>query len=185
MIKYVQNPYKILPVFHQGESFNYLKQFLNEQINGKPIPYICISGNKELNREQRKDWYSKVFNVIKDSPNPNILTHCLGSATMSDMEDYPFYSSDATTWVINSSLFRILTKYGVIYIGKDIDFNSMLTENNAVISYIKDMCSKYNVDISTLSDDYKQRNLFNCAYLYECSLNTSYKNIKNKKRRLF
>ena len=185
MLKYVNDPYKILPVFHQGESFTYLKQFLSETIDGKPVPYICISGNKELTSNQRKIWYSKVFDIIKNSPNPNISTHCLGSATISDMQDYPFRSSDATTWVIHSSVYNIITKYGIIYVGKDSKFNSMLNENNLVISYIKDMCKKYNIDVDTLSTDYKQRNLFNCAYLYECSLNTKYKGVNSKKRRLF
>jgi len=99
MIERCISPTKILPVFHQGENLTYLKRIVDYQINSQYIPYICISGNKELTSSQREDWYAQCYSVIKQSNNPNVKVHCLGSATLSNAIKYPF--------IINSNEFII------------------------------------------------------------------------------
>ena len=50
MVDRLVEPKKLLPVFHQGEDFDYLRQMLEyRDKDGNPIEYICISSKKSLN----------------------------------------------------------------------------------------------------------------------------------------
>lgn len=176
-------PEMLLPVFHMYEDFSYLEQILSFKDNGKPIEYMCISGSKEVTGQQRKDWYSKVFNVIKHSDNPNIKVHCLGSATKTDMEDFPFTSSDATSWIMTSSVGDILTPYGTVCVSG----NKLCLKDNIVNQpvecqlIVKDMCNRYGISYEDLSTSYKARSNFNVMYLTEMSKNTVYKQKRFRK----
>lgn len=73
------DPDKLLPVFHQGEDFIYLKQILEYTENNKHIPYICLSSNKELDATKRLSWYEKCYEIIEQSSNPEVKVHSLGT----------------------------------------------------------------------------------------------------------
>ena len=177
MVERLVKPEMLLPVFHMGENFKYLTQICNHKINGKLIPYICISGNKELTNRSREKWYEQCFTIIKSSQNPNVKVHCLGSATFSNMEKFPFTSSDATSWIMTCANGGIITPYGMVIVSerqrnnKENLYNLSLECQNK----IKQMCENYELNYEDLATSYETRLCFNVMYQYEQSQCTTFK----------
>ena len=180
-------PTKLLPVFHQHENYKYLKTIVNHKINGEYIPYICISGNKELTSAQRKKFYSECYDVIKRSENPNVKVHCLGSATLSDITDFPFTSSDATTWLMQGANGTIITDYGSIIVSESQKDNPEYIGNQPlnVQNKIKEFCNEYNIDFDSLKSNYYTRSNFNIHYFYNKSRELEFKPRNLLIRKLF
>ena len=188
MVNKLDNPKMLLPVFHQGENFKYLQQILNfRYADGSKIEYICISGNKEKTAKERKEWYARVFNMVVRSDNPFVKIHCLGSATFTDMEEFPFTSSDATSWLMSSATGSILTKWGSVLVSdqQKHDKKHLLNMSQECIDKVKELCQKYEIDFDMLPTDYMVRSNFNCKYIYEMSNTTTYKPRNLKKGGLF
>lgn len=173
----VKHPKKLLPVFHQGENFKWLEQIL---LSGKP-DYICISGNKELTNKQREVWYHQCYNYI-DKLAPGIKVHCLGSATISNVEKFPFTSMDSTTWIMVGANGNILNEDGrsVIYVG---DGGKSLTDLEA--ASVEKFLNRYNYTLQDVGTNYKARMLFNFRIILDQSKKTETKGLKVKKKGLF
>lgn len=180
-------PEMLLPVFHMHEDFKYLKQIVEYNVNGKYIEYICISGSKDKTPKERKDWYERVFTVIKKSANPNVKTHCLGSATKTDMEQFPFTSSDATSWLMTSSVGNIITPYGSVCVSDNKQFLKEHINNQPqqCKQVVRQLCDKYGIQFDQLPINYKERSNFNIRYLVEMSKTTKYTQTTYKKGGLF
>lgn len=187
MITKLNSPDKLLPVFHQHEDFSFLRKYLDFEYNGKKIGYMCISGDKQKASKFRKDWYTKVFSIIRNSNNPKIKTHCLGSATISDMEDYPFNSSDATTWLMASSNGSILLQDGAVLVSIEKEHDKKHINNLSLTlkTTIQNLCKKYSLTYELLLTDYKERSNFNTHILTELSSLTNYKFINLHAKKLF
>lgn len=109
MIKRVKMPKKIVPIFHQGEDFSHLKRMLEYKFeDGDHIPYIGISPRNDVHVNEKMKWYEVVWKIIRDSSNPNVLTHNFGMTTISMMEQYPSCSSDSTSWIRSASFGSIM-----------------------------------------------------------------------------
>lgn len=109
MIDHVKIPKKIVPIFHQGEDFKYLKQMLEFKFpGGDHIPYIGISPRNDVHVNEKIKWYEHVWKIIKESSNPNVLTHNFGMTSISVMEQFPSCSSDSTSWIRSASFGNIL-----------------------------------------------------------------------------
>ena len=187
MVKNCKKPEKLLPVFHQGENFKYLKQIVEYTINNKPIEYICISGNKELTKKQRQEFYVKCYKLIKESSNPNVKTHILGSATISDAENFPCTSMDASSWIMTGANGSIYTDKGQMLISKGSvgDKDNVLNASKEILSYAESVCNKYGYTIEQVSESYKYRMLVNIRWLYEQSQSCVYKGLKTTRKSLF
>lgn len=110
-------PDKLLPVFHQGEDYKYLKQMLEyRDENGKKIEYLCISSNKDLDAKKRYEWYKHCYEVIERSSNPNVKVHSLGTQSEKHCELLPFTSVDATSWIMTAANGNLYSKWGTITI---------------------------------------------------------------------
>lgn len=171
----VNKPKKLLPVFHQGENFKYLEQIL---LSGKP-EYICLSGNKELTNKQRENWYDICYNYINKLA-PDIKVHCLGSATMTNAEKFPFTSMDSTTWIMVGANGNVLYDRAAIYVG---DGGKSLSE--VEYNTLNEYCKQFGYTVEEVGSDYKARMLLN----FKVILNQSQKVVTNesnfKKRSLF
>ena len=187
MLDKCKNPQKLLPVFHQGEDFKYLEQIVEHKINGKPVEYICISGNKELTNKQRETWYTTCFDIIRKSSNPNVKTHCLGSATISNAVNFPFTSMDATSWIMTGANGGILTKFGSVKVSKESisDKDNIVNCNKDVMDFVLQQCSTYDITLEQIQTDYKYRMMMNVYYLYNTSQNVSYSGKTTTRKRLF
>ena len=177
MVERVKSPHKLLPVFHMGENFKHLVNMLESPY--LLSDYICLAGNKELTNQQREVWYEQCFNVIKKSSRPHIKTHCLGSATVSNAEKYPFTSMDATSWIMSGANGCVLTDYGAIAVGK----KSRLSKDECdKLSLILD---EYGLTLEQVRSDYKCRMIANVNYLYKASMKCRDAQFMASKRRLF
>ena len=182
MVNKVKSSEKLLPVFHQDESFSHLDWMLNLKVNNNLIPYIGISGAKDRSVELRFNWYLEVFEHIYNSNNPKVKTHAFGTSSINHLVQYPFTSSDSTSWLQTAANGGVICKYGVIKLSDrtlsdpDNIFNSPALEKFSL--YTKDL--GYNIE--DLKTDYELRSKFNIEFLDTWSKNYKYKGLKNFKR---
>lgn len=88
---------KPIPVFHQGESFDWLEQLVDD---GEP--YIGISPYMRSHRDEMKAWFDAVYSRITDKEGkPLVKTHAFGMTSPNLLLRYPFFTADSTVWAIN------------------------------------------------------------------------------------
>jgi hypothetical protein len=94
-----------IPIFHQGESFQWLEKMLADD-----EPYIGISTAKDLTQREHAMWLDHVFSLITDQAgNPFVRTHGFGITTIPLLLRYPWYTCDSTTWSLAAG-------FGLIYV---------------------------------------------------------------------
>jgi len=188
MVKKVKSPKKLLPIFHQGEDFKYLKQMLDyvypedvldKSCVGQHIDYIGISCNKEVSSSDWVDWFNIVFKMIKESPNPNVKTHAFGMTSLRILEQFPFTSADSTSWVRTASFGNLQVGYTTVYVSNR-NLNDPQHINNlspAVKKTVADMCTKYGLNLDEMIADDKPypRAIFNLRSLHDWATNYEYK----------
>lgn len=187
MLERCKSPNKLLPVFHHGESFYCLERFLNHKIDGHPIEYMCISGNKQLTNKQREEFYKKCFAIIHASANPDIKIHCLGSATLSNARRYPFKSMDASSWIMTGANGGIMTDMGVIKMSKESqnDPDNIVNLSEDAKKFVHDQCEELGIKFEDLQDNYRQRVCMNVMYMFSRSQSTDYVGGRIKTNALF
>ena len=185
MIERVNCPKKILPIFHQGEDFKYLKQMLEFRFpDNSQIEYIGISPDNGVHVNEKMKWYEEVWRIIKESSNPNILTHNFGCTTISIMEQYPSMSSDSTSWLRSASFGNIMLvvngKAKTICVSdrKKLDKEYILNQSPAVIDEVNKICKEmgHGITLESLLDDSdgKLRICFNLYSLHNWMKNFNY-----------
>lgn len=185
MIKRVKYPKKIVPIFHQGEDFKHLKRMLEYTFpDGDHIPYIGISPRNDVHVNEKMKWYEQVWKIIKQSPNPNVLTHNFGMTTISMMEQYPSCSSDSTSWIRSASFGNIMLvingKIKSVYVSNrnEMSPDHIKNQSLAVREAVEALCKKigHGLTLKNLTDDDENGSLRMCFNLY--SLNEWRKNFK-------
>ena len=91
---------KFLPVFHQGESMDFLEYYLDN------YDYIGTSSEKSYHKNVRGDFYKSCLSNGRYKKIINKKIHGFGETTYSMLEAFPFYSCDSSSL---GSIFR----YGV------------------------------------------------------------------------
>lgn len=96
-----------MPVFHQGESFEWLQKYINDGID-----YIGISPAADMMGWRGPDpevWLDKVFNYITDDQGyPIIKTHGFGITGAKYLRRYPWTSCDSTSWTRIANFGKIM-----------------------------------------------------------------------------
>lgn len=186
MISKVKIPKKIVPIFHQGEDFKYLKQMLDFTFNdGDHIPYIGISPRNDVHVNEKIKWYEHVWKIIRESNNPNVLTHNFGMTSIALMEQYPSCSSDSTSWIRSASFGNILIpvngKVKTILVSnrKLTDPTHIYNQPQAIKDAVENICNKigYGLNIKELvenDDTGRRRMLFNLFSLNDWRINFKY-----------
>lgn len=99
---------KPIPIFHQGESFKYLEQYLKD---GEP--YIGIATAKDMPgdlSDYQHEWLDQMFSILTDKNGvPYVKTHGFGITKINFMLRYPWYTCDSTTWSLAAG-------FGMIYV---------------------------------------------------------------------
>ena len=68
-----------------GEDFKHLRRMLEYKfLDGDHIPYIGISPRNDVHVSEKMKWYEMVWGIIRESSNPNVLTHNFGMTTISN-----------------------------------------------------------------------------------------------------
>ncbi len=179
MVERVVCPEKLLPVVHMADGIEVLRKTLE-----LPVKYICISGSKDVPASQRSAWYRQCFDIIS-KVRPDVKVHCLGSGTLRDVVQFPFTSTDSTTYIKASSVGELCTDYGRIYVGEDLSKKRHAYNTPEIKKYIEEKCKQYGLDMEGLTARSKYvRFKFNvCYYLekskeietqyYECKLRSN------------
>lgn len=179
MVERVEEPDKLIPVFHQGEDFKWLNNILEYTNGGKHIPYIGISPANDKHPKDKEYFISQCFDVIKRSSNPDVCTHAFGMTYLDILERYPFTSADSTTWLMNAINGMIMTDYGSIVVSENRknDKQNIYRMPKAVINKFEQYVNMFGYTLEDLSKNYKSRMLFNIDYYkYWCD-NYTYKPI--------
>lgn len=186
MIDRVKIPKKIVPIFHQGEDFKWLVNMLEYTFKDEDhIPYIGISASNIVSVKDRINWYEKVWKIIKESKNPEVLTHNFGMTIIPIMEQYPSCSSDSTTWLRSSSFGNILIvtngKLKTILVSdrKILDPSHIYNQSQAVKDAVESICKKvgHGLSIQDLVENDskgKKRQIFNLYSLNDWRINFKY-----------
>lgn len=170
----LKQPEKLLPIFHQGESFDWLVNML-EYVNdkGEYIPYIGLSCNKELSRKDWIKWFDKCFRIIKNSSNPNVKTHAFGMTSFKVLSKFPFTSCDSTTWIMSGANGSIMTDYGTILVS-DKSRNKLQHIDNQLPEVKKNIIELVNnlgFNFEQLTKSHKDRAFYNLKYMHEKAKN--------------
>ena len=159
MIERVKSPDKLLPVFHQGDDFSALDRFL-----ALPnLKYMCIAGSKDLTNADREVFYEKCFDRI-DKVRPDIKIHCLGSATISNVEKFRFTSLDSTTCNMVAAMGNVFIDRQVVYVGDKLI--SLRAKGEDYIDSLNSYCAEYGINLDDLGSDYQTRCMFNIRYMF-------------------
>ena len=110
----LKEPDKLMPIYHQGESIEWLENILEAKFDGKPIQYIGISPANDKSQVEKNKFIEMCFKLIKRSSNPNVKTHAYGMTNLKTLEKYPFTSADSTSWALTAVNGSIMTPWGVI-----------------------------------------------------------------------
>lgn len=172
---------RLMPIFHQGEDFKWLKLMVEEE----GFRYIGVSPSNDYTTEQRMFWLDEVYDYLVKLPN-YVKTHCYGMTSERLMRTYPAYSCDSTSWVLQAGFGMIATPFGNISMSDDPNNFSKkdcyhvlpLAEKEQIDNYIKEMgFDKEKLirwDVSSFDKNgneqvkdksYMQRRKFNVKYL--------------------
>jgi len=178
MVERVRSPNKLLPVFHQGDDFSALERFLSLP----DLKYMCIAGSKDLTNADREAFYEKCFDII-DKLRPDMKVHCLGSATLSNVERFRFVSLDSTTCNMVAAMGNIFIDGQVTYVGDELKTLKLLGKD--YVTALNHYCVKYGIDINDIGSDYQSRCMFNIRYMFDKSFTTHTIKTSVKRKRLF
>lgn len=92
----VNNPDKLLYVWHSAEDIKWLEQALNLEPR---IEYMALGGLVGKSVKQRDAAMKLCFDTIANSKNPDICVHAFGMSNRKLLKKYPFTSADSTSWL--------------------------------------------------------------------------------------
>lgn len=93
-----------LPVFHQGEGFDWLEKMIEEGYD-----YIGLSPNKRRSTKEKMVWLDDCFGYLCGGGKyPPIKVHAFGEAAAEILFTYPWFSVDSTSWTLLGGLGKIL-----------------------------------------------------------------------------
>lgn len=170
MISKVKFYKKIMPVFHQNESFDILQYYLDFKYeDGTKLEYLGLATAKDLGNDKRDDFLAKCYDIISKSNNKEVKTHLFGTFAIPLLKKYPCTSADATSWKLSAGYGSIITDFGIINISnvqknRKGNFNNLLSSTK---EEIKARITKYGIDINDLVNDTKARYLFNVKYMVD------------------
>lgn len=92
--------HKLMPVFHFGEDFNELKNWLEyKHEDGTSLDYLGLAISLEGTTKVRIKWANQCRKLIESSSNPHVKTHAFGVGVKSVLDYINVTSTDATSWV--------------------------------------------------------------------------------------
>lgn len=171
----------VIPAFHMGEDFMYLKQILDAGTE-----YMALGGMVGSTTKDKIAWYEKCFRIVRESDNKNIKIHAFGMTSLKLLEMYPFYSADSTSWLMTAAMGNVMTTKGTLYVGTDYtDTGHIKYQPAQVRQMFESLCKDYDVDIHTIEEDYREREKFNVHYLQQWANNYEFKGKTTHRRSLF
>ena len=169
----VNNPDILLPVYHIGEDISNLQRMIDFGCE-----YVALGGLVGKSKKQKVEFLDFVFEYIKNSNNPNLMTHAFGMTSKDLLVKYPFTSCDSTSWMIPGNNGQIATDLGTFY-----TIDSKTKEKKHVDNLPSDLrkeLDEYVVERGfTLEQlkDYTQRHIMYLDDIFKWNENYKYKGI--------
>lgn len=109
--------HKLIPVFHFGEDFKWLKNMLEYvHADGTHLDYIGLAISLEGTTKVRINWANACRKMIEESSNPNVKTHAFGVGVKSVLDHINVTSTDATSWVKRAAYGMISIDDKTVYV---------------------------------------------------------------------
>lgn len=185
----LKSPDKLMPVFHIGEDFKWLRNMLDWRgPDGERVTYIGIAPRQEDSWETKINFMRRCFEVILSSTQPDVRTHVLGMTNLSVLEMFPFTSADSSTWIMSAATGGIITPWGAVPISYRTQkyaghYDRLPPEGK---KRIQEHVEKYGYTIKQLQESLDDRAIFNLIYVLDWVKNYRCKAIDLKpKKRLF
>ena len=188
MSKRVKSRDKLLPIFHQGEDFKWLKNMLEyTHEDGSHVKYIGISSTNDLPTIEKIKWFEECFKTIKNSSNPNVMTHAFGMTIEKVLEQFPFTSADSTGWIMVGANGGIKVDTKIVTLSALSTHKSSHLEQRsvAVQEAVKKKIEEFGFTVDELVENYAKRQLFNVKSLKQWADNYTYKGNNMFKEELF
>ena len=181
----LDEPKKLIPIFHQGEDYKWLHNMLEwVDENGEHIDYIGVSPATDV--LGLEDFLTTSFDIIEKSSNPKVKTHAFGMTQLRLLEIYPYTSADSTSWKLCAAMGSIYTPWGLIYVSdrgkyeKSYILNQPKSAQNNLMSYIEG-CGYSFEEVAKF--DYA-RYIVNIKYLMNWAKNYKFRG-RRKRSKLF
>ena len=131
----LKSPRKLMPVFHQGEDFKYLKRMLEwRDENGQPLEYLGISPSNDRAQSDKDAYLSNVEEIINASSHPEVKTHLYGMTSLQSLAKNKCYSADSISHRHVAAYCKIWSPtFGVISVSK----KSRTAKNKSSMSFIE------------------------------------------------
>lgn len=166
---------RIMPIFHQGESLDWLKLMVDHGCN-----YIGISPSNDYHTTQRSLWLDDVFDYLQKLPQlPRTHGYAVTSPVL--MRQYPWFSVDSSSWIQLGGYGCVNTPYGLVILSEREDVmgrpDSMDGRNwspemkEKIINYF----TKHGLTIDGLKKTYYDRWKANAIYLLDYEKNFYYR----------
>lgn len=112
----------VIPTLHFGEDIKWLKKYLEK------TPRVCIGGMVPFKARPQlfKKHLNEIFQMFSLDSMPRF--HALGCFSPDILEEYPFYSCDATSW-------HNYARFGEFHRFKKMDYYRMKSVNIGSISF--------------------------------------------------
>ena len=180
MISKVKPEYrdKIMPVFHFEEDTKWLHKMLNyTHEDGSHIKYIGLAVSTVDTASVRFAWLQMTFDIIKNSPNPDVMTHAFGCTALDVLEKFPLTSADSTTWVQAAAYGNIIidNKLYMISDRRLKDNGNVLNQSKAIRDALDEKIRALGYTLDDAVTDYNVRQQINIISMknwadnYKCS----------------
>lgn len=181
----LKEPKKLVPIFHQGEDYDWLWNMLEyTDDNGEHIPYIGVSPAADL--PGLENFLDKSFDIIAQSSNPTVKTHAFGMTQLKLLEIYPYTSADSTSWKLCAATGSIYTPFGTLYVserGKD-DKSYILNQPKQAQDNLRAYLDECGVTFEEVANFDYVRYIVNIKYLMDWAKNYQFRG-RRKKKKLF
>ena len=190
-----KDPDKLIPVFHMGEDFKWLRNMCDYRFSdGSHIPYIGLSPRGDVSLKAKYDFSAECFAVIQSSTNPNVKTHAFGATSLEMLEKLPYTSADSTTWVLVSAYGQVWMPGAILGEFSGVGIKLGVSEENishptATQTYwaqsdevkkkLDDYFESIGTNIEKLSKSHSERALASAKYVQDWAKNYQYKGLKS------
>lgn len=90
---------KIIPVFHQGENFKWLRKLISDG-----FPVVGISPGNDRNTSEKYQWLQDCFGFH----SKDVKFHGFAVTSTLLMKSFPWYSVDSASWAVGSGMGNLL-----------------------------------------------------------------------------
>jgi len=186
----LDNPDKLLPVFHQGEDFKFLKQmFLKQMLDYRPkIDYIGVSPTNDLPVKNKIMWLEYVFDIIRKSGNPNVKTHGFGFTSPQGLKRFNFTSVDSASWIMTAASGSIHSHWGTLLVSEVSKNKPNHVTNRFNTEGLQELCNyieSRGFTLEELATNHVRRFSWNLHYVLEMVENLDMERCKSKQTYLW